>query len=230
MLLLLLLLPTLAHAQPAPPPATVSVLPNGDLSDWADLSAVQPGALRENHIADLKFDTGGQWPRFWDFAWEGQERGAVCSGEVARDETVTHGGKDSVRLTNHSNADITLLAYRPEVWIGQPGRLPIKPNMRYVLRWWVKGKDIPENAGTALMLGSFGAQPPGGPERRVNVGEPVSPPHGTFDWQQREVRFVTTPDAKWFSFTLQLRDCTGTCWYADAELIEDIPVTPVPTY
>ena len=221
-LLLILLAPLAARAQ--------DLLPNGGLEDWADATAVQESTRRENGVPDLKLDTAAQWPRWWAFGWQAQERGAQCTGEIARDETVRHGGKYSVRMTNRSASDITLLYYRPEVWIGHPDRLPIKPNMRYLLRWWVKGQDVETGAGTALMLGFFLSQPPGGPEYRTNFGETGNLPRGTFDWQPRQVTFVTGPEAKWLGFSLQLRGCKGTAWYDDAELIEDLPVTPVDVY
>ena len=55
-------------------------------------------------------------------------------------------------------------------------------------------------------------------------------PVGTFDWQPRQLVFITDPYARWAGFTFQLRWATGTVWYDDVELVDLGPVVHVETY
>jgi hypothetical protein len=55
-------------------------------------------------------------------------------------------------------------------------------------------------------------------------------PKGTFDWQRRQLVFITDAYARSISFTLQLRWTTGTVWYDDVELVDLGPVVNVDTY
>ena len=55
-------------------------------------------------------------------------------------------------------------------------------------------------------------------------------PQGTFDWQQRQLTFITDSYARSVMFSLQLRWATGTIWYDDMELEDLGPVVPVDTY
>ena len=81
------------------------------------------------------------------------------------------------------------------------------------------------------MLGFYPlAAPPAARSTASTSARPATSPAAPFDWQPRQVTFVTGPEAKWLGFSLQLRGCKGTAWYDDAELLEDLPVTPVDVY
>jgi len=105
----------------------------------------------------------------------------------------------------------------------------IHPNRRYALRWWVRGRDIdPAGTGPILMMDIYSAK--GGKTYRTFVSEETPLPKGTFDWQRRELVFITDAYARSISFTLQLRWTTGTAWYDDVELVDLGPVVNVDTY
>ena len=105
----------------------------------------------------------------------------------------------------------------------------IRPNRRYALRWWVRGQDI-DLAGTGpiLMMDVHSANK--GKTYRNFAGEETPLPKGTFDWQRRQILFITDAYARSISFTLQLRWTTGTVWYDDVALVDLGPVVNVDTY
>jgi hypothetical protein len=149
---------------------------------------------------------------------------------LALDEQIRHGGKRSVRIENRDMRDITLVRYSTERFAARPDDPHnIHPNRRYALRWWVRGRDIdPAGTGPILMMDIYSAK--GGKTYRTFVSEETPLPKGTFDWQRRELVFITDAYARSISFTLQLRWTTGTAWYDDVELVDLGPVVNVDTY
>lgn len=109
---------------------------------------------------------------------------------------------------------------------GQP---LILPNRRYVVRWWVKGARVENaDAGPILMMNVVSAKQ--GQTYRTFASEGSPLPRGTFDWQQRQLIFITDAYARSIAFSFQLRWATGVVWYDDVELEDLGPVVPVDTF
>jgi hypothetical protein len=150
------------------------------------------------------------------------------TGKIVPDATVKHSGRYSARLENGDSRDITVLQYsiEPTDAGGQP---PILPNRRYVVRWWVKGERVENaDAGPILMMNVVSAKQ--GQTYRTFASEGSPLPHGTFDWQQRQLTFITDAYARSVAFSFQLRWATGAVWYDDVELEDLGPVVPVDTF
>ena len=65
---------------------------------------------------------------------------------------------------------------------------------------------------------------------RTFASEGSSLPRGTFDWQQRQLTFVTDAHVRSAIFSFQLRWATGIVWYDNVELEDLGPVVPVDTF
>lgn len=164
-------------------------------------------------------------------AWiPGRELGrqAELTGKVSPDTSVQHTGQYSARLENGDPRDITVLQYSTERG-DAGGTSTILPNRRYVVRWWVKGERVEKaGAGPILMMNVISKKE--GQEYRTFSADRSPLPQGTFDWQQRELTFITDANAQSVTFSLQLRWATGVVWYDDIELEDIGPVVPVETY
>jgi hypothetical protein len=135
-----------------------------------------------------------------------------------------------VRLENHDMRDITYVQYSTERFArnAQDPR-GIRPNRRYAVRWWVKADQVdPRGTGPILMMYTASSQ--GDKTWRANESEPFPLPKGSFDWQRRELVFVTGEHARYAVLNFQLRWATGTAWYDDVELVDLGPVVQVETY
>ena len=146
------------------------------------------------------------------------------------DETIKHGGARSVRIENRDPRDITLVQYSTERFAG-PARRPAQYSSgpAYAVRWWLKGENVESaGAGPILMMG-VSLPKTARPTARMLRNRPRVP-LGTFDWQPRQLVFITDPYARWAGFTFQLRWATGTIWYDDVELVDLGPVVHVETY
>ena len=196
--------------------AVAGIVENGGFEVWRALS---PDIARQDGVKSVQLDPPGLAPAGWipgREAYKDQRPTAT----MVRDETVRHGGRCSVRIENRDMRDIAYVLYSTEPFAGKPGDpRNIRPNRRYVLRWWVKGQDV-DAAGTGPILMMHVLSMLDGKPRRDDTYEQSPLPKGTFDWQAREHRFVTGPAARWIVLTLQLRWTTGTVWYDDVELVD----------
>ena len=205
-----------------------NLLENDGFEKWVGTDQVKPHVARSETAQHVRLVPANRWPWLWQIGSHTQEKDAQRTGEIALDEIVKHSGKRSVRITNRSMTDITIVQYSPESFLSRSA-LKVKPNRRYVIRWWVKGKDIHDRGtGPILMLYYISAKD--GKQHRTDSYESTPLPHGTFDWQSREFAFVTDAHAVTMTFSLQLRWTTGTVWYDDVELLEREPVVRVETY
>jgi len=203
----------------------------GRLATGADVAAptdaVQTG--HETRIINGGFEawlsgsgrTGAVRPTGWVPVRETLE-GARPGGHIERDTRIRHSGRCSLRIRNENNGSLTYVRTQEPV--------PIEPNRRYVLRWWVRGESVGPGGVGPIMMGYFLARRDGRRDR-INLVQPGEDrPRGTFDWQQKQFAFVTCPGATTATFTFQLRYTTGTVWTDDIELIPCEIVTPVDTY
>jgi hypothetical protein len=226
-------------AMPAPAPAdqengrtlpssraAASILENGGFEIWRDLP---PDVARQDSVKSIQLVPPGLAPAGWLPCREAYKK-LRPTATIARDEKVSHGARCSVRIENRDMRDIAYVQYSTERLAGKPGDPHnIRPNRRYALRWWVKGENV-DVAGTGPILMMHVLSMHDGKPQRDDTYEQSPLPKGTFDWQAREHRFVTGPDARWIVLTLQLRWTTGTIWYDDVELVDLGEFVQVETY
>ena len=203
------------------------MLENGGFETWVELSADQ---ARAENVRDLDLVPTHSTPAGWLPVRE-HVKNQTRTVTIAMDEKIKHEGARSVRLENRDMRDISCLKYSTERFVqhvGDPHN--IRPNRRYLLRWWVRGENVhPDGTGPIMMMYYLSQQ--NGKSARINDGEHgVELPKGTFDWQRRQFAFITDGSATSATFTFQLRWTTGTVWYDDVELIDEGPVVQVKTY
>lgn len=160
-------------------------------------------------------------PRHWTFLWSSIYKDVTPHSSFALDDGVARTGKFSIRLTNGAPTDIAEVAYvaggqlpTGEQW------MPCKPNMRYRLRFWVKGEGISRAGGIIVWCNTApkGAPNPWAAQRTHAFA--FKELRGTFDWQRKWFDFCTNADDGLIRIVLQLRLCTGTVWIDDVELLE----------
>ena len=211
-------------ATPAPLAKSGSILRNGGFEHWSPLS---PQRQREAMVKNVVLASDHLAPDGWI---PGRELGKQPdrTGKILPDTAVKHTGRYSARLENADPRDITVLQYSTEQ-ADAGGQPAILPNHRYVIRWWVKGERVDSaDAGPIVMMNVVSTRQ--GQTYRTFASENWPLPRGTFDWQQRQLTFITDAQARSAIFSFQLRWATGIIWYDDVE-IEDLgPVVPVDTY
>jgi hypothetical protein len=199
---------------------------NGGFEVWQALDA---NAARQEGAKSVRLLPAGQAPAGWTPMREAYpQQGPTVT--IALDERVKHGGARAVRIENRDPRDIAYVLYSTERFIARPGDpRNIRPNRRYAVRWWVKGADVaPGGTGPILMMSVFSRRD--GKTYRTPAAEAPPHPQGTFDWEPRQLVFITDPYARWVGLTFQLRWTTGTIWYDDVELVDLGPVVHVQTY
>ncbi|HEY3415375.1 MAG TPA: hypothetical protein VGM23_00705 [Armatimonadota bacterium] len=209
-----------------------NLIVNGGFEEWVPRTQVTANLLSRPRIKDLMVTPTDLWPKQW-ILQQIIERDAPPPGsnDVALDETVAHSGKRSLRISNRTSKVITLAEYRTEYAVGTTALpTPIQPNRHYRLSWWVKGQDI--IPGGAMMEGSayFTKKDGKGAIVGIDYRDQGIALAGTFDWQQRDITFITDAGAQWFTFTLQLRNTAGIVWYDDVALEDLGPAVVVETY
>jgi len=213
-----------ACAQENPP---LNMIVNGGFEQWAPLDS---NTAKREDVGRVNLVPPGLAPVGWLPVRE-LVKGQARTGTLAMDEKVRHSGARSVRIENGDMRDITYVMYSTERFAGRPDDPHnIRPNRRYLVRWWVKGENIaPDGRGPILMMHCLSVKD--GKSYRTDSSEPGDTlPKGTGDWQRREFAFITDEYAKWATFTFQLRWTTGTVWYDDVEMFDSGPVVHVKTY
>ena len=232
--LLAVSLPMNAMGQKEPPPAPRqgNLVVNGGFEEWVDVKLVPDGILKREPVKHAVRIPADRWPRQWIPFWVVNQSGPAGSADIARDETVAHSGKQSLRLTSRSSKDNICVEYTTELAIGSSQMPPaIRPNCHYILSWWVKGSSVAPGGGCRLDA-LYHLSQKGGKLQRVDVDvrDQDPPASGTFDWERHEFSFTTDADARSLSFNLGLRSTTGTIWLDDVELKECGPAATVQTY
>jgi hypothetical protein len=203
-----------------------NLIVNGSFEEWRDLDP----AILAADWCQVDLTPPGRAPTSWMPTRE-QYKGMGHTASLTMDEAVKHSGARSVRIHNADMRDITYVQFSTDQFVGHPDDAHnIKPNRRYMVRWWVKGEEV-ATGGTGPIMMMYVSSRDGGQERRAYTYE-LEPtlPLGTFDWLQRRFVFITDPQAVFATFTFQLRWTTGTIWYDDVELLDLGPVVPVETY
>jgi hypothetical protein len=123
---------------------------NGGFERWA---ALAPSVASRETVKNLRLVPPDLAPTGWSPARE-VVRGQGPTAVVARDDKVKHSGSYSVRIENRAMRDITYVSYSTEGSAKRPGDpRNIRPNRRYLLRWWVRGQKVePSGAGPLMMM------------------------------------------------------------------------------
>jgi len=204
-----------------------NLVENGGFEAWTELAADK---ARAENVQSLNLIPSGFVPAGWMPLRE-HVKNQTRTVTIAMDDKVSHGGSRSVRIENRDMRDISYVMYSTERFARRADDPHnIRPNHRYVVRWWVKGENVnPDGTGPILMMHCMSEK--NGKTYRTYSGEHGDAlPKGTFDWQRRQLVFITDENARWAAFTFQLRWTTGTVWYDDVELCDEGPVVQVKTY
>jgi hypothetical protein len=216
----------------APLPAGANLLVNGGFEEWVDIKQVADPILRRDTVKHVTRIPADLWPRQWILFRVINQSGPAGSADIARDETVAHGGKYSLRFTNRSSKDITCAQYTTEYAVGASQLPPtIRANRHYRLSWWVKGAKVASGSGVRLDS-LFQISNKDGKSQRVDIDvrDQDQSPAGTFDWERHDFSFTTDAGAQALNFCLELRSTTGTIWLDDVELKDCGPAATVQTY
>ena len=171
--------------------ALPNLIVNGGFEEWA---ALDQNVLQREEVRNVDLLPPGRGPTGWVPLRE-LAKGQARTASIAMDETVKHSGQRSVRIHNGDLRNISLVQYSTESFAAHPNDPHnIKPNHRYVIRWWVKGEGVDAGgAGPILML--YYQTEHNGKPARVDTYEQGELPRGTFDWQQRQFVFITDDHA-----------------------------------
>ena len=215
-----------ALASAASASAAEILIENGGFEVWRPLD---PQVARQETVSSIRLLPANMAPEGW-FPLREPHKHQGPTATIAMDETVKHGGARSVRIENRDPRDITLVQYTTERFLLRPDDPHnIRPGRRYAVRWWLKAENV-ESAGAGPILMMSVVSTHDGKTYRTHASEQSPRPVGTFDWQPRQLVFITDPYARWAGFTFQLRWATGTVWYDDVELVDLGPVVHVETY
>lgn len=148
-------------------------------------------------------------------------KGAI---KIMKDTEIKHSGEASARVEVADTGDDACLKQH----------FSVEPNTSYLIRLWVRGKDIvPATSKPLPGILIWANSGPAGDEFWGNQKSmPKQPPKasGTFDWQLFEFTVETGPNAARLGISLQLRWASGTAWFDDVEVIKREAVTPVKSY
>lgn len=213
-------------AVPRPQTGPANLVRNGGFEDWSKLPPeIQNRADTKNVRLLPEAIAPADWVPLREISPNRE-----ATGTIALDEDQVHSGRRSVRLENRDPRDITCLNYSTETRSGKsPPATVIQPNRRYAVRWWVRGENVAQQ-GSGPILMMYTVSKKDSKTYRTNASETALSPRGTFDWQRRQLIFITDPYAHSAVLSFQLRWTTGTVWYDDVELLDLGPVFPVETY
>ena len=134
------------------------------------------------------------------FGWSHDRGDEQHKALWASDEV--HSGKRSLKTVVAPNA--------PPSWIAsRQHRITIVGGARYLLRGWVKGRNIQGNAGFYCHVGTA--------SKPLMIAPSVKAGEGTFDWKEVRLELTAPIDADLLSLGTMLHG-TGTAWFDDVSL------------
>ncbi len=116
-----------------------------------------------------------------------------------------HGGRRCLKTVVAESAEPTWISTR-QIQIGITG------GARYVLKAWVKGKDVKGSAGWYIHVGNEKNS-----QMLGHITPPIQAPGGTFDWREISFTFTAPMEATKADIGTVLRG-TGTAWFDDVTL------------
>ena len=208
----LLTSPGLLTLRAAKPDSAKNIVINGDMEAW---EAVTPPT---NSSPVPKFPEN-VWPEHFDSDVEVPDdfdASQPTGVSIAPDRLDKHGGDSSAKMEN------TVPRQSSALWTRE---LPVEPNTEYLVRVWIKGKDIAEDNDRTHGAIVWVKDGPGpgqvwwtSPTTKSEYNVPVVN-QGSFPWTQYEFTFHTAEDSSLLRVSLQLRRTTGTIWFDDLEVI-----------
>ena len=153
-------------------------------------------ASGENLVKNGGFEEG-----LTNWKWiEGDKADATC--DVVSD--VVHSGNSAVRITNKSKYPIYKRLMQS---------VPLKPNTKYKLTAWSKGKD----------MGWWGVMLKPVREKDWSRGAYLPSGHSgdrNYDWKQTVYEFTTDDKRPWWALQVNINDRIGELWLDDIQLEE----------
>lgn len=188
-------------------PAAVNLLKNGGFENWAAIKEGDP--KRTPRLVDNMAPVG--WWVGQD-AYERQKNPDFpVETSITADKEIKHGGEMSARLDSALTTDIVELSLPP---------FPIQPKHTYIVRGWVRGRDVKRNRDGAgvVVWTNFGPKDKYW-EGQKSVLQRI-PKEGTFDWTPFEYRLTAADNDGQFRIVLQVRRASGTVWFDDVEIVD----------
>jgi hyaluronate lyase len=139
---------------------------------------------------------------------------------VMKDTEIKHSGLASARVEVAETGGEASLSQQ----------FSVEPDTSYLVRIWVRGKDIVSATGKAgagiLVWASSGPARAFVPNQKFMRKQPAKY-SGTFDWQLFEFPVKTSPEGERLNISLKLQGATGTAWFDDVEVVKSETAAPV---
>ncbi|MFZ4778286.1 MAG: hypothetical protein ACOYM3_23185, partial [Terrimicrobiaceae bacterium] len=174
---------------------------NGGFEDWDAEYAQIPGK-------EVKLGSDGA-PLSWQV--EGSSAGGGVS--LMKDTLVKHSGLASARVEVAETGD--------GVFLDQ--LFSVEPSTSYLVRIWVRGKDIVPATGKAhggILIWANSGPARGFFANQKSLAKKPARASGTFDWQLFEFPVETSSEAARLKIGLQMRTASGTAWFDDVEVVK----------
>jgi len=182
---------------------------NGGFEDWGADRVEIPGE------AEVKLGIDGA-----PLSWGVGAKSGGGSVSVMKDTEIKHSGLASARVEVAETGGEASLTQQ----------FSVDPDASYLVRIWVRGKDIVSATGKAgagiLVWASSGPERAFVQNQKWLRKQPAKF-SGTFDWQLFEFPVTTSPEGERLCISLKLREASGTAWFDDVEVVKSETVTPV---
>ena len=178
---------------------------NGGFEDWGGKHVQIPGA-------EVTLGSEGA-PRSWAV---GCSPGAGAGNvSIMRDTLIKHSEISSVRLEVSGTRDGDLRQH-----------ISVEPDTSYLVRVWVRGKDIvPERPGGGIIIWANSGPTVGFWGNQKCMAKQPTQACGTFDWQLFEFPVTTSPEGERLIISLKLLGASGTAWFDDVEVVKSETVS-----
>ena len=182
---------------------------NGGFEDWGADRVEIPGE------AEVKLGIDGA-----PLSWGVGAKSGGGSVSVLKDTEVKHTGLASAR--------IEVAEIGGEASLTQ--QFSVEPDTSYLVRIWVRGKDIVSatgKAGTGILVWAISGPANAFVQNQKFLRKQPARYIGTFDWQLFEFPVTTSSGADCLRISLKLVGASGTAWFDDVEVVKSETVTPV---
>ena len=182
---------------------------NGGFEDWGADYIPLPGEV------EVKLGSDGA-----PLSWGVGAKSGGGSVSVMKDTEIKHGGLASAR--------VEVAEIGGEASLTQ--QFSVEPDTTYLVRIWVRGKDIVSatgKAGAGILIWAISGPAHAFVQNQKFMRKQPEKYIGTFDWQLFEFPVKTSPGADRLRISLKLLGASGTAWFDDVEVVKSETVTPV---
>jgi len=205
----LLSAPLCMSARAAEPDSANNIVINGDMEAWEQLKPGtdgRPVAKYPENVTLERFATDVEVPN--------NDTSLPMGVSISPDRLHKHGGDCSAKIENTEPEQTGVLGLR---------EIPVEPNTQYLVRVWIKGRDIAgdtKNKYGAVVWVMYGPEQDfwKSPLTTSKLFRPETF-DGTFPWTKFEFTFSTPEGVGLLRVHAQLRKATGTVWFDDLEVI-----------